>query len=180
MKLYRAKIPVIAKGILDRLVTDGDVEIRPESREEAEKDLAAIMDEYLRRDNELRDRIRDHMSDENIPYSDFGRTRKRLADELGHPLGDDVERYLCRQFIENMMISPSIDEVYGEDRAIYKKIMEVLKANDVDENEIREEALRHMRNVTEGTVDYEVQLQEKMKEVKEKRGLLPPRRSFKS
>ena len=172
MKLYRAKIPVIAKAILERLSSEGDVEIRPENREEAEKDLAAIMDEYLRRDNELRDRSRDLMADQNIPYSDFGRTRKKMADEMGHPLGDDVERFLCRQFIENMMISPHIDEVFGEDRAIYKKVMEVLKSNDVDENEIREEAISRMKNVQEGTVDYEIALQEQMKQVKKRRGLL--------
>lgn len=172
MKLYRAKIPVIAKGVIERLVADGDVEIRPEAREEAEKDLAAIMDEYLRRDNELRDQIRDFMSSQNIPYSDFGRTRKRLADEMGHPLGDDVERFLCRQFIENMMISPSIDEVFGEDRDIYRKVMDVLKANDVNEEEIRTEALGRMKNVQEGTVDFELQLQEQMKQVKKRRGLI--------
>lgn len=172
MKLYRAKIPLIAKGVLERLVTEGDVEVRPEHREEAEKDLAAIMDEYMRRDNELRDRIKDFMAEQNIPYSDFGRTRKRLADELGHPLGDDVERFLCRQFIENLMISPNVDEVYEEDRTIYKKVMEVLKANDVDENEIRAEALARMKNVAEGTVDYELQLQEQMKQVKKRRGLI--------
>jgi hypothetical protein len=172
MKLDRAKIPVIAKGVIERLVADGDVEIRPEAREEAEKDLAAIMDEYLRRDNELRDQIRDFMSSQNIPYSDFGRTRKRLADEMGHPLGDDVERFLCRQFIENMMISPSIDEVFGEDRDIYRKVMDVLKANDVNEEEIRTEALGRMKNVQEGTVDFELQLQEQMKQVKKRRGLI--------
>jgi hypothetical protein len=172
MKLYRAKIRVIAKAVVDRLVADGDVEIRPENREEAEKDLAAIMDEYLRRDTEMRDRIRDEMAALNVPYSEFGRTRKRLADEMGHPLGDDVERFLCRQFIENMMISPNIDEVYGEDRAIYKKVMEVLKSHDVNEDEIRAEAVSRMKNVQEGTVEYEVQLQEQMKQAKKRRGLI--------
>lgn len=173
MKLYRAKIPVIAKAILDRLVADGDIEVDPERRDEAEKDLAAIMDEYMRRDNELRERSRDLMADQHIPYSDFGRTRKRLADEMGHPLGDDVERFLTRQFIENMMISPNIEEVFGEDRVIFNKVKELLKANDVDENEIRQEAIGRMKNVQEGTVEYEIALQEQMKQVKKRRGLLP-------
>jgi uncharacterized protein len=172
MKLYRAKIPVIAKATVDRLVSDGDIEVRPEAREEAERDLMAIMEEYHRRDNDLRDRVRDLMASHNIPYSDFGRTRKRLADEMGHPLGDDVERFLCRQFIENMMISPHIDEVFEEDRVIYKKVMEVLKGNDVDEGEIREEALSRMKNVQEGTVEYEIALQEQVRQVKKRRGLL--------
>ncbi|MCB9683962.1 MAG: DUF507 family protein [Alphaproteobacteria bacterium] len=172
MKLYRAKVPAIAKAVVERLVTEGDIEVRPDAREEAEKDLSAIMDEYLRRDNELREQIRDEMSAMNIPYSEYGRTRKRIAEELGHPLGDDVERFLCRQFIENLLISPSIDEVFEEDRVLYKKVMEVLKAHDVDEAEIRDEAVSRIKNVQEGTVDYEIALQEQIKQVKKRRGLI--------
>jgi hypothetical protein len=172
MKLYRAKIPTIAKAVLERLSTEGDIELQPEKREEAEKDLAAIMDEYLRRDNEVRERIRDQMAAENIPYSEYGRTRKKLAEEIGHPLGDDIERFLCRQIIENLLISPNIDEVFEEDRVLYKKVMEVLKANDVDEAEIREEATSRIKNVQEGTVDYEIAIQEQVRQVKKRRGLI--------
>ncbi|MEZ4234883.1 MAG: DUF507 family protein [Myxococcota bacterium] len=172
MKLYRAKIPVIAKATIERLVADGDIELQPGAREEAERDLIAIMEEYSRRDNELRDRCRDLMASHNIPYSEFGRTRKRLADEMGHPLGDDVERFLVRQFIENLMISPHIVEVYGEDdKLIYRKVMEILKSNDVDEGDIRQEALSRMKNVQEGTVEYELALQEQMRQVRKRRGL---------
>lgn len=172
MKLYRAKIPAIAKAVLERLSAEGDIELRAEARDEAEKDLAAVMEEYLRRDNELRERIRDEMAEQSIPYDEYGRTRKRLAEEVGHPLGDDVERFLCRQFCENLLISPNIDEVFGEDRVIYKKVMEVLKSHDVDEGEIREEAIARIKNVQEGTVDYEIALQEQVRQVKKRRGLI--------
>ena len=172
MKLYRAKIPAIAQQVVDRLITESCIEVRPENREEAERDLAAIMEEYLRRDGELREQIRDHMADQHIQYSEYGRTRKKIADELGHPLGDDVERFLCRQFIENMMISPHVEEVFEEDRVMYKKVMEILKENDVDENEIREEAASRIKNVAEGTVDYEIALQDAIKAVKKRRGLI--------
>jgi hypothetical protein len=172
MKLYRAKIPAIAQQVVDRLVAESCIEVRPENRGEAERDLAAIMEEYLRRDGEIREQIRDHMADQHIQYSEYGRTRKKIADELGHPLGDDVERFLCRQFIENMMISPHVEEVFEEDRVMYKKVMEILKENDVDENEIREEAASKIKNVAEGTVDYEIALQDAIKAVKKRRGLI--------
>jgi uncharacterized protein len=175
MKLYRAKVPAIAKAVLERLVTEGDIEIDPDKRDEAEKDLAAIMEEYLRRDNDLREQVRDEMAALNIPYSDYGRTRKRVAEERSHPLGDDVERFLCRQFIENLLISPSINEVFEEDRVMYKKVMETLRAHDVDENEIRLEAASRIKNVAEGTVDYEIALQEQMRQAKKRRGLLGER-----
>lgn len=175
MKLYRAKVPAIAKAVIERLASEGDIEIKPDSKDEAEKDLAAIMDEYLRRDAELNERVRDEMSQLNIPYSERGRTRKRIAEELNHPLGDDVDRFLCRQFIENLLISPSIEEVFEEDRVMYKKVMEVLRAHDVDENEIRAEAASRLKNVQEGTVEYEIALQEQMKVVKKRRGLIADR-----
>ena len=172
MKLYRAKIPVIAKEIVDRLAVDGDIEVVADRKEEAERDLAAIMEEYLRRDSELRDRVGDFMDSRGLPYSHFGRTRKRLAEEMGHPMGDDVERYLTRQFIENMFISPNVEEVFEEDEVMHRKVIAVLKSHDVDEEEIRQEAATKVKNVREGTVDYEIALRRAIKDVKKRRGLL--------
>ncbi len=172
MRLYRAKIPMIAKEVIEALASADDIEVLPENREEAEQDLVAIMEEYRRRDMRLRDRIKDHMAARKIPYSEYGRTRKRLADESGHPMGDDVERFFCRQFIENLLISRFVEEVYAEDRIMYEKIVEVLTGHDVDEREIRDEAVAKIKNVQEGTVDYEIALQAAVKDVKKRRGLI--------
>jgi hypothetical protein len=172
MKLYRAKIPQIAHDVIHRLSEEGDIEVLPERREEAERDLAAIMEEFLRRDMAMRDRIRDEMAARNVPYSDYGRVRKRIAEEMNHPSGDDIERFLCRQFLENMLITPNIDEVFSDDQDMHKKVMEVLRSHDVDERAIREEAESKVKNVREGTVDYEIALQNAVKDVKKRRGLL--------
>lgn len=172
MKLYRAKIPLIAKEVIGTLLAADDIEVAPENRQEAEKDLIAIMEEYLRRDMEVRGRIKDFMARRNIPYDEYGRTRKQVAEELNHPMGDDVERFLARQFIENLLISPYIEEVFGEDSALYKKVLEIILKHDVDEREIREEAIARIKNIPEGTVDYEIALQNAMREVRKRRGLL--------
>ena len=78
----------------------------------------------------------------------------RMAQDWGHPTGDDVEKYLARQFVENFMISNFVEEVYGEDKDIYKAILEILRNNDVDERALREEARAKIANVREGTVEY--------------------------
>ncbi|MFT4624856.1 MAG: hypothetical protein ACI8PZ_003519 [Myxococcota bacterium] len=69
-------------------------------------------------------------------------------------------------------MSRFIDEVYEEDAVIYKKLLESLKSHDVDENEIREEARTKVKNVREGTVDFEIALQQAMKDVRKRRGLI--------
>ena len=130
------------------------------------------MDEFSRRDSDFRNRIRDYMSNRRIPYNEYGQVRKRMAEQMAHPVGEDIERFLCRQFVENMMISRFVDEVYAEDQVIYRKLMDVLRSHDVDEREIREEAATKVTNVVEGTVDYEIALQNAMREVRKRRGLL--------
>ena len=172
MKLYRAKIPEIAKETIALLTTDGDIEVEAENREEAERDLVAIMEEYVRRDSNFRASVKDDMARRNTPYNQYGRTRSRMAEQMGHPLGDDIERFLTRQFIENMLISRFVEEVYSADEDIHKKVIVLLRGYNVDENEIREVAQARIKNVKEGTVDWEIELQKAVRDEKKRRGLL--------
>lgn len=172
MKLYRAKIAEIAEETIRTLVRDGDIEVAAERMEEAQKDLVAIMDEYLRRDALFRNRVRDYMAHRSIPFDEFGRVRTKMAEEMDMPLTDDVERFLARQFNENMLITPHVDEVFTDDRTLYKKILGIILHHDVDEESIRAEAAGRIKNAAEGTVEYELALNEAVREVKKRRGLL--------
>ncbi len=172
MKLYRARIPVIAKAVIDKLCAEGDIEVELENRSEAELDLVSIMEEYLRRDYSLRDSVKETMSKAGIGYDQYGKTRARMADEWNHPVGDDVERYLARQFVENFMISRFVDEVYTEDGWLWKKTLGVIKDHDIDERELRDEARTSIKNIAEGTVEFEVAFERAMREVRKRRGLI--------
>ena len=172
MKLYRAKVSEIARDVLETLQQGGDIEVLGDNQAEAEQDLVAVMEEFLRREYELRDKIREHMADQRIPYNEFGRTKKRLADESGHPLGGDIERFLARQFVESMMISRFVDEVFTDDNVMYKKVIGILTTHNVDEREIRDEAIEKVKNIREGTIEYEIALQNAVKDVKKRRGLI--------
>lgn len=172
MKLYRSTIPDIARRAVIRLTEEGDVDIAPEMIEESIQDLVAIMEDYSRRDSRLREDIKDHMASRNLSYDQYGRVRSRMAQSRNHPLGSDVERYLARQFLEMMLNSPSVEEVYGEDKVILRKLGEVLESFDVDEDAIREEAKGKVKNAREGTMEYEILLNNAILEVKRKKGLL--------
>ena len=87
-------------------------------------------------------------------------------------MGDEVERYLARQIVENFMITRFVEEVFGDDRDIYKKVIETLKANDVDENALRVEARERIKNVKEGSVEYEEAFNRAMREVRKRHGLI--------
>ena len=172
MKLYRVKIGPIAHEVIQTLNDSALIEVDPEKRQEAELDLVAIMEEYLRRDSALREAVRENMSAHNIPYEQYGKVRSKMAEEWGHPTGDDVERFLSRQMVENFMISHFVTEVFADDKEIFKKILQILVQNDVDEGALRAEAQERIQNIPEGTVDYELALNRAMKEVKKRHGLL--------
>ncbi len=174
MRLYRARIPTIAQKVISELTASEAIEVLPENKEEACKDLEAIMDNFLTRDGDLRRAVKDQMALHNIPYERFGRVRSQLADQWGHPLGDDVERWLARQFIEGFLMSNFVEEVWAEDKDLYKAIVDVLRSFSVDESSLREEARGRIKNVKEGTVEYELALQRALKEVKKRHGLLAP------
>ena len=171
MKLYRTRLPAIAHAAVERLCNEGDIEVDPPNRTEAEQDLVAIMEMYIRRDGDLREAVREEMERRGIPYDQYGKTRSDLADRWGHPVGDDVDRFLARQFVENFMISRFISEVFGEDKDIYKKILDVLKSHDVDERALRAEAEGLIKNVKAGTTEYPEAFNRALKEVKKRHGL---------
>jgi hypothetical protein len=98
-----------------------------------------------------------------------------MADKWGHPLSDDVERFLARQFVENFMMSRFIDEVFGTDKVLYKTVIDVLRQYHVDEAVLREEARGKVKNVKEGSVEYEIALEQALREVKKRHGLLRER-----
>lgn len=172
MKLYKVKIPTIAREIVETLANEGAIEVAMENRAEAEMDLVAIMEEYLRRDNEVRESVREHMAQFSVPYDQYGKVRTQVAERYGHPTGDEVQRYLARQFIENFMISRWIDEVFAEDKELIKRAREIIERHDVDERALRTEAQEQIRNVAEGTMDYEIAMSKAMRDVKKRHGLL--------
>ncbi len=174
MKLYRAKVAEIAADAIRALTQEGDIEVN--DLDEAQKDLVAIMEEFIRRDGDLRRKVKDHMARLNVPYGDYGRVRKAIADEWGHPMGEDVERFLARQFVENLMITRFVEEVYADDTTMYKRVIEVLRSHDVDEEALREEASQKVKNVKFGTVEYEIALRDALVEVKRRHGLIEDRR----
>lgn len=172
MKLYRSRIPTIAHAVVERLVNEGEIEVDSENRVEAEQDLVAIMEMYQRRDQDLREVVREEMERRAIPYDQYGKVRSEVAESWGHPVGDEVDRYLARQFTENFMISRWVSEVFGEDREIYKKILDVLKSHDVDERALRTEAEERIKNIPEGSVERQEALNRALKEVRKRHGLL--------
>ena len=62
--------------------------------------------------------------------------------------------------------------VYLDDGPIWRRVVDILRSFDVNEDDLREEAKGLIKNLREGTVDYEIAFEKALRDVKKKKGLI--------
>lgn len=170
MRLFSGKIPVIAAEIARGLNDDGDIECNDVG--EVEEDIAAVLKEYLRTERELVERTKDLLEIRGLPYSQFSRVRKMVADERGFGVGDDSLDYIMAQVIGCFMHSRFVEEVYAEDHELRQKMKPILRKHMSVDEEVDEEVRRKLRNLEEGTRSWEVEYKKVQEHVMRKRRLM--------
>lgn len=172
MRLYRSQVPRIAEDIIRTLILEGDIVVEPDHVEDAERDLHAIMEEYVRQDNKVVQATREMMEARQITYDQFGKTKAQVAEESGHPTGDEGIKWVTGQIIENFMISRFVDEVFGEDRNMRKTILKIFRKHLVEEADLDREVRARLKNIRPGSPQWDIEYRRIMEEVRRKRGLV--------
>ncbi len=171
MRLYEGKLPIISHEIVDDLITGELIEVDPESRGEAELDVEAILNEYMRVEFELNEHAREILQIRDLDFSNFYRIKKKLAEERGFKIGDESIDYLILQIIELFMHSAHIEEVYGDDKDLRLKMGPVLRKHTEMQEELDREVRNKIRNLEEGGADWEIEYSKAMEKVKRLKNL---------
>lgn len=166
MKLYSARVPVIARDLIQKLVEDGDIETA--SLSEARLDVEAILKEYVRVDREWTDRAKETVEKRGLSYEQFSRVKREFAEERNLSTQEEVIGYLSNQIVEDFMHSQNIDEVYTEEGALRKKIRQILTKHMGLEEDMDHEVRNRIKNLQEGTAAWEVEYQKAMTQIKRK------------
>ena len=169
MRLYTGKVPVIAGEIVRTLVDSGDIEIG--TSQEVELDVSAILKEYIRVDRELTDRAKDVMEQRKLPYGQFGKIKRALAEEKEFGLGEEAMTWICNQLLETFMHSANVEEVYADDATMRRRIKDVLKRHLTVDEELDAEVRQRIKNLEEGTATWELEYNRVMEQIKQKHGL---------
>ena len=169
MKLYTGKIPTIAEEMIRTLANDGDIEVG--DAHESQLDIEAILKEYVRLDRELTDKAKDMMEQKNLPYGQFGKIKRSLAEERQFALGEEATAWIANQILESFMASAHIEEVFADDVVLRKKVREILRKHMMVDEELDEEVRRRIKNLQEGTATWEVEYQKVLEQLKRNRGL---------
>jgi hypothetical protein len=169
MRIPKARVPQVAAQILQSLIKDKDVET--ENPNEVQVDIEAVLNQYVRDEQEISEKARDIVAKRGLPSSQLSRTKQQLAEQRQLKVGDEAIDYLVDQLIEFLMHSNNVDEIYAPDHRLRRLIREPLRQIGEAEGALRDEVRAQMKHVQEGTAVWEVEYQRILEDVRRRKGL---------
>ena len=148
-----------------------DKSVETEEPAEMQADIEAVLNQYVRDEQDVSERARDLMAERNLPPSELGRTRRLVADQRKIKIGDEAIDYLLDQLLEMLMHSNNVDEVYAEDYELRRRMREPLRRQEVEEESLQQEVRSKLKHVQEGTALWEVEYRRMMEDIKRRKGL---------
>lgn len=169
MRLYSAKIPIIARDIIRELTEQNQIEVSNPA--EAELDIQAVLKEYLRTERTLTEETKDVMERRGLSHGTFGKLKHAMAEEKGFGLGEDGVTWMINQILETFMQSKFVDEIFASDADLRKQMRLIFKRHMMVDEELDVEVRRQIKNLEEGTAAWDVEYSKVMGQIRNKRGL---------
>jgi hypothetical protein len=169
MKLYSGKIPIIAAEITRALIDENLIET--DDADEVELDVAAVLREYSRQDRDYTEKAKDLCEQRGMPYSSFPKLKRQLADQGGFAVGDEAVDYVMTQLIGSFLHSQHVEEVFGEDQDLKRAMRPIIKRHTEIDEDIDKEARSKIKNLAEGTREWEIEYARAMEQVRRRRKL---------
>jgi len=171
MKLMSGKVPAVAHDLVEALIASDTIEVLQEEIHEVEMDIESVLREYIRLDREITDRARDVIATQKRDYSELNKVKSQIARERGFGLGEGMQEYLIAQLIEALIHSRHVEEVFGADNELVVQMAPVLKKHLGADEELDGEIRRRIKNLTEGTMAWDVQYRKVMDELRKTKKL---------
>lgn len=171
MKLMSGKVAALANDLVSALIASGSIEVKPEERKEVEMDLESVFREYIRLDREITDQARDLISSQKRDHTELHKVKAQIARDRNFAVGEGMLEYLIAQIIETLLHSRHVEEVFGADNDLAVHITPVLRKHLAADEELDGEVRKRIRNLTEGTLAWDVQYRKVMEELRKSRRL---------
>ncbi len=170
MRLYSSKIGSIVHEVVKALSDNELVEILPANVGEVELDVESVLKEYIRAERQLTDEAKDLAHSRGLDYAAHQKIKRQLADRRQFGLYDDAVGYIANQVIETLLHSRNVDEIFGEDRELRAAIAPILRIQMSGNEQLDREVRRRIKNLEEGTLDWEIRYKQTLERLKASRG----------
>ncbi len=170
MRLFGNKIPTIVQDIVHTLISSELIEVEAENVKEVELDVESVLKEYLRAERQLSEHAKDLAHSRGLDYSAHQKIKRQLADKKKFGLYEDSVGYIANQVIETLLHTKHVEEIFGEDRDLRAAVAPVLKRHMADQDKLDVEVRKRIKNLQEGTQDWEIRYQQTMEKLRRARG----------
>jgi hypothetical protein len=153
----------IVKGLVD-----GEL-IETESPPGVQADILAVLEQYLRDEHEISTKARDLAAARGAPLAEVTRLRKELARQQGVGIGDEAIDYLLAQFVEMLMHSSNVEEIFAQDHQLKLAMRTPLRNEQAAADQIDEVVRKRLKHVQEGSSQWEIEYQRMREEVSRRR-----------
>lgn len=167
MWLQRAKLPTLASGIVKALVDPALIET--DARDAVQADILAVLEQYLRDEQDISTRARDLATQRGVAPADASRLKRDLARQQGVGIGDDAIDYLLTQLLEMLMHSGSVEEIFAQDHELKLAMRAPLRKEQAAAEQMDETVRKRLKHVEEGSSQWEVEYQRMREEVTRRR-----------
>lgn len=168
MRLYHGQVSAVAGELARTLSNEEHLEIEPANLAEVEMDIESVLKEYIRLDRELSSQTRDIQSSEG---GSFSRIKGRLARRKGVDIHDDPIGYIIDQLIDIFFHSHFVNEVFADDRTLRLTMKPILERYMTVQEELDEEVRDKIKNLEEGSREWEVEYEKVMGRLKRTKNL---------
>ena len=169
MRLHNAKVPELARQIVDALLAEGDIET--EKPGEVRADVQSVLEQYIRDEQQVLDRAKEVLQARNLPPSELPRLKRMVSQERGLKLGDEAIDYVLDQLVEMLMHSQNVDEIYADDITLRRKMRDPLRKHAQIDDDVQAEVRSQLKHVKEGTALWEVEYQRMLEDIRRRKGL---------
>jgi uncharacterized protein len=167
MWLTRAKLPTLSTSIVKALVDQELIET--EAPQGVQADLLAVLEQYVRDEHEISTKARDLAAARNMGPTEVTRIRKDLARQQGVGIGDDAIDYLLAQFVEMLMHSGSVEEIFAQDHELKLAMRTPLRKEQAAAEQMDEVVRGRLKHVAEGSSEWEIEYRRMREEVTRRR-----------
>ena len=167
MWLTRAKLPALSSAIVKALVDEELIET--ENPPGVQADLQAVLDQYVKDEHEISTKARDLATARGVAPADATRIRKDLARQAGVGIGDDAIDYLLTQFVEMLMHSGSVEEIFAQDHELKLAMRTPLRKEQAAAEQMEDVVRKRLKHVEEGTSQWEIEYARMREEVSRRR-----------
>lgn len=159
---------MVAKELVEALLEEGDLEVESENVNEVELDVQSVLKEFIRLDRELSNEAKDAQAAEG---GSFTRHKRKAAKKKGVDIVDDPIGYIIDQIIDIFFHSHFVNEVFSGDRTLRVRMKPILERHMSKEEQLDEEVRDKIKNLEEGTKDWDVEYEKVMENLKRKQNL---------